>query len=81
MNTLNLKHEALLCGRMRNDGASNEDEETGLIFHPPMRDWGQSSFILVSNKEKQKISVGLDPAAVGKLLLQAPCYSIAGCCL
>lgn len=70
------QYEALVCGHVENADASNEDGAFGWITLPLMRDWERPPFMRISNEENQNILVGLDPAVVGKRLLEAEKQSL-----
>lgn len=57
-------YEALVCGHISQD--------SGIISLPLMRDYECPPFVRISTDEHQRALIGLDPAEVGKKLLQRP---------
>lgn len=62
------QYEALVCGHIQND--------EGMINLPLMRDFEYPPFMRVSTDAHQKALVDLDPAEVGKKLLEFPKESV-----
>lgn len=58
------KYEVLVCGHVVSD--------EGTIDMPLMRDYMYPPYMKISTDEHQRALLGLDPAIVGKKLLQAP---------
>jgi RluA family pseudouridine synthase len=58
------KYEALVCGHLEKD--------EGMVNLPLMRDYQNPPFMRVSTDEHQRALIGLDPAEVGKKLLEQP---------
>lgn len=62
------QYEALVCGHV--------DKDEGMINLPLMRDYKNPPFMRVSTDEHQRALIGLDPAEVGKKLLEQPKESL-----
>jgi len=58
------KYEALVCGSV--------EQDEGVINMPLMRDYEFPPFMRVSTDEHQEALIGLDPAEVGKKILELP---------
>lgn len=62
------QYEALVCGHLEKD--------TGLVTLPLMRDYEHPPFMRVSTEEHQRVLLDLDPAVVGKKMVEAPKASL-----